>query len=69
MARIPKVCVGCGGEGTVKEVLYGMPAHDYDRDKYILGGCSPENVVAECAECGWQIIGEEKTELFQGYGG
>lgn len=47
MARIPKVCVGCGGKGTVKEVLYGIPAHDYDRNKYILGGYSPENVVAE----------------------
>ena len=69
MARIPKVCVGCGGEGTVKEVLYGMPAHDYDRDKYRLGGCSPENVIAECEECGRQKIRMEKTDLFQEYGG
>lgn len=61
MARIQKVCVGYGLEGTVKEILYGMPAHDYDRETYLLGGCIPEDVVAECTNCGWQKV--EKNDL------
>ena len=64
MARIPKVCVGCGLEGTVKEILYGMPAHDYDREKYLIGGCIPDDVVAECMNCGWQKLKTKK--VFEG---
>ena len=53
MARIPKICEGCGAKGTLKEILYGMPTHDYDREKYVIGGCSPEDGIAECSKCGW----------------
>jgi len=66
MVRVPKVCVGCGKEGTVKEIIYGLPAEDYDRDRYLLGGCIPEDVVAECTHCRWQKI--KKKKVFEGVG-
>ena len=67
MARIPRFCVGCGLEGTVKEILYGMPAHDYDRNRYLIGGCIPDDVVAECINCGWQKM-KKKRDLMMGRG-
>lgn len=53
MAVVPKVCVGCGKERAVKETLYGLPAEDCDRERYLLGGCILEDVFAECTHCGW----------------
>jgi hypothetical protein len=53
MARVPKICKGCGQRGNLKEIFYGMPPHDYDREKYVIGGCSSEDGIAECTKCGW----------------
>jgi hypothetical protein len=56
------ICEYCGGKDSVKEILYGMPGEDTDFDKYIIGGCIPENVLARCTECGWEKTGN--PELF-----
>lgn len=41
----------------MKEVFYGMPGEDTDFDRYIIGGCVPDNVLARCVACGWEKLG------------
>lgn len=28
-------CPGCGAQGRIKRVLYGLPEEDFDKDKYV----------------------------------
>lgn len=46
---------------NVKKYLYGMPTHDYDKDKYILGGCEVtlSNPKYKCMDCGKDIFYED----------
>ena len=41
----------------MKEVFYGMPGEDTDFDRYVIGGCVPDNVLARCVACGWEKLG------------
>ena len=51
-------CPDCNGEGTVREIIWGMPAGPVDESKYVTGGCcvSPDgnDPSHECIKCGWQ---------------
>ena len=53
-----KNCPECKGEGTIREIIWGMPDGPVDESKYVLGGCciSPDGIdpTHECIECGWQ---------------
>ena len=51
-------CPQCGKSGTVREILWGEPASDYDSQRYELGGClltgnDPELCCLECEWSGW----------------
>ena len=48
-------CPGCGNPDSVKEILWGEPAADYDEERYTLGGClvTGDDPDLECLECGW----------------
>ena len=51
-------CPQCKSDGTVREIIWGMPDGPVDESKYLLGGCciSPDGIdpTHECIECGWQ---------------
>jgi hypothetical protein len=53
VARLPKACPECKKEGTLKRIVYGMPGPDFDFEKYVVGGCIPDDAIAECSNCGW----------------
>ena len=59
-----KNCPSCKGKGTVRMILWGMPAEEPDPNKYVIGGCclSPTGVdlTHECIKCGWQRFDESK---------
>lgn len=49
-------CSQCGETGTIREIVYGLPAPDFDFKRYASGGCcvilGGPNVA--CSECGWE---------------
>jgi hypothetical protein len=49
-------CPQCGEKGSLKKILFGMPAADFDHDKYIVGGCVISEIDPEigCSICGWE---------------
>lgn len=49
-------CPKCGEKGSLKKILYGEPASDFDHEKYIVGGCVISDFDPEigCAKCGWE---------------
>ncbi|MFZ9222848.1 MAG: hypothetical protein ACO23S_06270 [Candidatus Nanopelagicaceae bacterium] len=57
------ICPSCKERGTIKEILYGLPDEQYDREKYVSGGCclDPEGNDPEiqCTSCEWQGDFEE----------
>ena len=57
------VCPKCNTSGTIKEILYGLPAANYDSKRYLLGGCcvgpDGKDPEIECGECGWNGALEE----------
>ena len=56
-------CPSCGGLGTLRKILYGMPGEDFDFEKYEVGGCIVEVNDVSCKECGWFGV---RKELFGG---
>ena len=52
-------CPGCGGIGTLRKILYGMPGEDFDFEKYEVGGCIVEVNDVACKECGWFGVRKE----------
>ena len=50
---------------NIKEYLYGAPSFDYDKEKYVLGGCevSLDNPKYKCMDCGKDIYVEHEIEL------
>lgn len=63
-------CPDCKSEGTVREIIWGMPAGPVDESKYVVGGfcVSPDgnDPTHECIKCGWQNkkAPQESTGLF-----
>ena len=53
-----KNCPECKGEGTIREIIWGMPAGPLDESKYVTGGCcvSPDgnDPRVTCIKCGWE---------------
>jgi DNA-directed RNA polymerase subunit RPC12/RpoP len=51
-----KKCPYCNST-ELWEYLYGEPAYDYDRDKYVLGGCeiTGNQPIYKCKKCGKDI--------------
>ena len=51
-----KKCPYCNSSELWK-YLYGMPTHDYDKDKYVLGGCeiTGNQPTYKCKKCGKDI--------------
>jgi hypothetical protein len=48
-------CPKCGQKGNLQRIIYGMPSHDFDFEKYAVGGClvfdnQPD---VRCRDCGW----------------
>lgn len=50
---------------NIKEYLYGEPTNDYDREKYVLGGCeiSLDNPRYKCSDCGKDIYIKHDIEI------
>ena len=53
-------CPQCGQKGNLQRIIYGMPTHDFDFEKYAVGGClvfdnQPD---VRCKDCGWSGIRE-----------
>ena len=47
-------CPGCGTLGSLRKIIYGEPSADFEFDKYIVGGCMPEeNINTGCKTCDW----------------
>lgn len=58
----PKInCPNCGSE-ELWEYLYGEPTYDYDREKYVLGGCeiTLDNPKYKCKQCGKDVLVDVK---------
>lgn len=57
-------CPYCGSRELWK-YLYGEPAADYDREKYVLGGCviTGNNPVYRCKNCDKDIYKKRKLNL------
>jgi hypothetical protein len=49
-------CPTCASSTGIRKILYGMPSEEPDPQKYLVGGCIPdENAPThECTVCGWQ---------------
>lgn len=45
-------CPQCGEVGLQK-IIYGMPADDFNFDKYIVGGCIVSEANIGCTKCEW----------------
>jgi hypothetical protein len=45
-------CPQCGEVGLQK-IIYGMPADDFNFDKYIVGGCIVSEADIGCRKCEW----------------
>ena len=54
-------CPKCNAKGDIREILYGLPAGDYNEEKFVLGGCdiSDDNPEIKCVGCGWLGSKEE----------
>jgi hypothetical protein len=48
-------CPYCQDAGDVHEIIYGMPGHDFDFEKYEVGGCLvfDEQPDYRCRVCDW----------------
>ena len=59
-----KDCPKCKAEGSIREILWGMPEFPVDESKYVIGGCvvSDFDPTHECIECGGQRFEEIKTD-------
>ena len=51
-------CPQCGEVGLQK-IIYGMPADDFNFDKYIVGGCIFSESDIGCPKCKWSGIRNE----------
>ena len=51
-------CPDCKGEGTVREIIWGMQAGPLDESKYVTGGsCVSQDgndSRVTCIKCGWE---------------
>ena len=61
-----KKCPYCGSS-EVLEYLYGEPAYDYDKSKYVLGGCivTGNDPAYKCMKCGKDIYREKSESNFE----
>ncbi len=57
-------CPYCGSVELWK-YLYGEPTYDYDKDKYVLGGCeiTGKKPIYKCKKCGKDIYRDSEFEL------
>ena len=56
-------CPNCGASGSLREIIYGLPAEPVDETKYAIGGCciSDNDPTIRCIECGWE--GEDEKNI------
>jgi len=59
-----KKCPYCNSE-NIKEYLYGYPSANYDKEKYVLGGCSNsfDGPKYKCLDCGKDIYIDRQLQL------
>ena len=57
-------CPYCNSS-NIKKYLYGEPTHDYDKEKYVLGGCevSPDKPIYKCTDCGKDIYRKYSIDI------
>lgn len=50
--KTARICPECKST-EVKKIIYGLPAHDFDFDKYEVGGCcvTPNDPKYKCMKC------------------
>jgi hypothetical protein len=50
--KTARICPECKSS-EVKKIIYGLPAHDFDFDKYEVGGCcvTPNDPKYKCMKC------------------
>jgi hypothetical protein len=58
-------CPKCGGNNSLRKILYGLPMEEPDDSKYVLGGCCPPEIEpdVQCGTCGWQGISSQDLIL------
>ena len=51
-------CPKCGTAGDIHQIIYGMPAPDFDFEKYEVGGCMVLGEMPKwmCRNCGWEGV-------------
>ena len=51
-------CPSCGTRGSLREILYGLPAEEPDGNKYVVGGCTGFGSLFDiaCIDCPWEGI-------------
>ena len=57
LMTLKKNCQECGGKGTIRKILYGMPVKEPDASKYMLGGCVVLlgcDFDIGCCDCSWR---------------
>jgi len=51
-------CPKCGTASDIHQIIYGMPAPDFDFEKYEVGGCMVLGEMPKwmCRNCGWEGV-------------
>jgi predicted RNA-binding Zn-ribbon protein involved in translation (DUF1610 family) len=58
-------CSKCGEIGTIREIVYGLPAPNFDFKRYVSGGCSVilDGPNLACTKCGWEGLSGSSSDF------
>jgi hypothetical protein len=60
-----KQCPKCNAEDSLKRIRYGMPADNFDFNKFHIGGCIPSDATVHCSNCDWEDGSGESPDLLE----
>ena len=60
-----KQCPNCNSKESLKRIRYGMPADDFDFNKFHVGGCIPSDATVHCSNCDWENGSGESSDLLE----
>jgi len=49
-------CPSCNQIGGIRELIFGLPMGEPDKERFALGGCCPPEIIPElrCIVCEWE---------------
>jgi len=49
-------CPSCYQVGGIRELIFGLPMGEPDKERFALGGCCPPEIIPEfrCIVCDWE---------------